>query len=58
MTPSPRRSEQLSVRLEPEVASLIARAAELERRPISSLARIVLSDWARAHEAQINPRVA
>jgi hypothetical protein len=39
---------QVSVRLDPDLAAKVARAAELERRTISNLVRNVLADWAAA----------
>jgi hypothetical protein len=39
--------EQISARLDPEVLAIVEHVAEVERRPVSSLVRNVLSDWAR-----------
>ena len=43
--------ESISARLDPEVLEVVERVAERERRPVSSLVRNVLSDWAKRHGA-------
>jgi hypothetical protein len=50
------RREQVSARLDREVLEVVERVAELERRPISSVVRNVLEDWART--AQNGPEAA
>jgi predicted HicB family RNase H-like nuclease len=40
-----RVTEQLNVRVEPELRAALETAAEADRRPIASLVRNVLSDW-------------
>jgi hypothetical protein len=43
------RREKVSARLDPAVIEVIERVAEVERRPVSSVVRNVLADWAKAH---------
>jgi predicted transcriptional regulator len=44
--------DQVSARLDPDVRKTIERVAEIERRPISSVIRNVLTDWVKAHKNQ------
>lgn len=46
-----RRSEQISVRVEPDVLNEVERAAAEERRTVSNLVRNVLADWAQARHS-------
>jgi predicted transcriptional regulator len=43
---------QVSVRIGPELADEIERAAEAERRTKSNLVRNVLADWAAARQSE------
>jgi hypothetical protein len=38
--------DKVSARIDPDVFELVERIAEVERRPISSVVRNVLPDWA------------
>jgi predicted transcriptional regulator len=42
---------QVSVRLDPDLAAKVARAAELERRTVSNLVRKLILDWDAARAA-------
>lgn len=44
--------DQVSARLDPDVMEVVQHVAEAERRSVSSVVRVVLSDWARARESQ------
>jgi len=44
--------DQVSARLDPEILEVVEQVAEAERRPVSSLVRNVLEDWARARASQ------
>jgi hypothetical protein len=44
--------DQVSARLDPEILEVVEQVAEAERRPVSSLVRNVLTDWAKARESQ------
>jgi len=46
------RREQIATRVDPEIVETIERVAEAERRPVSSLVRNVLTDWARDRQPQ------
>jgi predicted transcriptional regulator len=41
------RRERLTARVDPAVAEVVEHVAEAERRPVSSVVRNVLEDWAR-----------
>lgn len=43
--------EKISARLDPEVARVVEQVAAAERRPVSSVVRNVLQDWARSRQA-------
>jgi hypothetical protein len=43
-----KQREQISAWLDPEVLEIVQHVAEVERRPVSSLVRNVLSDWAKS----------
>jgi len=52
------RRGQISARLDPAVIEVVERGAEAERRPVSSVVRNVLEDWAserRTQHAAENP---
>lgn len=53
-----KQREQASVRLDPEIFETVQRVAEAERRSVSNLLRIVVSDWAKALAAQSERRAA
>jgi hypothetical protein len=57
MAAHPRRP-QLSVILEPKTREVLEREAVQERRPLSSMARKVLADWADQLAEQTGPRAA
>jgi hypothetical protein len=60
-TPMPSKKQprdQVSARIDPDVLEVVERVPEVERRPISSVVRNVLSDWARARESQAESGVA
>jgi predicted transcriptional regulator len=40
--------DQISARLDPDVLEVVQHVAEVERRPISSVIRNALTDWAAA----------
>jgi len=40
--------DKVSARIDPDVFEAVERVAEVERRPLSSVVRNVLEDWARA----------
>jgi hypothetical protein len=42
------RREQVSARLDPDVHRIVEEVAAAERRPVSSVVRNVLADWAKA----------
>jgi hypothetical protein len=42
-----KQREQICARLDREVLEIVQHVAEVERRPVSSLVRNVLSDWAK-----------
>ncbi len=44
--------DTVSARIDPAVLEVVERVAEAERRPVSNLVRNILSDWARARQAQ------
>jgi predicted transcriptional regulator len=44
--------DQVSARLDPDVLEVVQHVAEVERRPISSVVRNVLADWAKGRETQ------
>jgi hypothetical protein len=46
------RREQVSAKLDPEVAAVVEAVAAAERRPVSSLVRNVLTDWARSRQQE------
>jgi hypothetical protein len=46
------RREQVSARLDPEIVEVIERVAAAERRPVGSLVRNIVSDWAAARREQ------
>jgi hypothetical protein len=48
----------VSARLDREVLEVVERVAERERRPVSSLVRNVLSDWAKRRGARPDDRGA
>jgi hypothetical protein len=50
--------EQVSARLDPEVLEVVQHVAEAERRPISSVVRNVVEDWARGRMTQHGPEAA
>jgi predicted transcriptional regulator len=50
--------DQVSARLDPDVLEVVQHVAEVERRPISSVVRNVLSDWAKARENQTSNEAA
>jgi predicted transcriptional regulator len=49
-----KQREQISTRLDPEVLEIVQHVAEVERRPVSSLVRNVLSDWAKSRAIQVD----
>ena len=49
---------QISARVPTAVLSELERVAEIERRPVGSLVRIIISDWAQARQAQQQGRAA
>jgi hypothetical protein len=55
---SKKQREQVSARLDPEVLEVVQRTAEVERRPISSVVRNVLEDWAHGRATQHGPEAA
>jgi uncharacterized protein (DUF1778 family) len=52
------RREQISVRLEAEVLTVVEEAAEAERRTVSNFVRNILIDFAKAREQQASPRTS
>jgi hypothetical protein len=46
------RRAQVSARLDPPILELVEHVAAAERRPVSSLVRNIVTDWARAREGQ------
>jgi hypothetical protein len=44
--------DKVSARIDPDVLEEVARVAEAERGPLSSVVRNVLRDWARAQSAR------
>jgi predicted transcriptional regulator len=46
------KRESVSARLDPEVLQVVEHVAEVERRPLSSLVRNIVSDWAKARQAE------
>jgi predicted transcriptional regulator len=40
----------VSARLDPAIIEIVERVAEAERRPVSSLVRNIVSDWARQQQ--------
>lgn len=53
-----RRRAQVSARLDPPILEVVERAAAAERRPVSSLVRNILSDWAQAQATERHEAVA
>jgi len=53
MATKKRPRDQISARLDPEIADIVHRVAAVERRPVSNVVRNVLTDWARARAAEI-----
>jgi hypothetical protein len=50
--------DSVSARLDPDILEIVQYVAAVERRPVSSVVRNVLSDWARARENQHNSNEA
>jgi hypothetical protein len=44
--------DKVSARIDPDVFEEVERVAEVERRPLSSVVRNVLTDWARTQTAR------
>jgi predicted transcriptional regulator len=44
--------DSVSVRVDPDILEIVQHVAAVERRPVSSVVRNVLSDWARAREVE------
>jgi hypothetical protein len=40
--------DQISARLDPQVLEVVQHVAEVERRPVGSLVRNIVEDWAKA----------
>jgi uncharacterized protein (DUF1778 family) len=47
-----KKTKTVHVRTTPDVQRVIEEAAERERRSISSMAELVLAEWAKAQQAQ------
>jgi uncharacterized protein (DUF1778 family) len=45
-----KKTETIHVRTTPEMRRVIEQAAEQQRRSISSMAEVVLAEWARAQQ--------
>jgi hypothetical protein len=52
MTKHASKSEQLAVRIEPALRAAIEAAAEQDRRPVSSMARLLIADALADRERQ------
>jgi hypothetical protein len=46
-------AEKVSARLDPPILELVEHVAAAERRPVSSLVRNIVTDWARAREVKL-----
>ena len=46
------RREKVSARLDPAVIEVIEQVAEAERRPVSSVVRNIVEDWAERRQGQ------
>jgi predicted HicB family RNase H-like nuclease len=53
-----RVTEQLNVRVEPELRAALETAAERDRRPMASLVRNVLADWVEQRTAPAQERAS
>jgi hypothetical protein len=45
------KTERISARVEPEILAIVQRVAESERRPVASVVRNVVTDWALQQRA-------
>ena len=50
------KTEQVTARLPRDLLEVVESVAATERRPVSSVVRNVLEDWARARESQAATR--
>ena len=45
------KTERISARVEPEILAIVQRVAESDRRPVASVVRNVVTDWALQQRA-------